>query len=416
MGGGLTMRGAWWRAAAWVCALVACAVASTAARAQEIDAAAKNEVLHALTEHLARQAYVGGVDFRRWPEYLEASRDAIDRAPNATAFAIQVGRALGRFGISHVALIPPEAASTMRRTIRIGIGAEVRPAQGGLRVLGLSPESAAGERGLQPGDVITHVDGERATTPEALEGDSGSVAVLRVRKLSGETREIRVERVLTERRQPAEYRELSERTALIRIPTFNQGYDPFEIEELVARAFWKPGLVIDLRGNGGGKVSNLLHLMSLLAPEGEAFGTPVTNELAARFVEATGGDPSDARAVAAWSTDHLRVPPNESAPYPGRLGVLIDGGSASASEVTSAALRDLRGAVLVGRTSAGALLVSRYLPLPHGFVVQVPVSDYITRGGERPEGVGVKPDIEVERPARGEDAAAAAVMRALEGV
>lgn len=383
------------------------------ARAQEMDAAAKHEVLGALCDHLVRHAYVGGVDFRKLHAYLEANRDAIDRAPNATAFTIQVNRALERFGVSHVMLVPPEAVRGMQRAATIGIGAEVRPAQGGLRVMGLAPDSPARERGLAPGDVITHVDGVRATEPEMLEGTTGSVAVLRVRKVTGEVREVRVERIVTVRRVPAEYRELSEDVALIRIPTFNDGYDPFEIEDLVARAFWKPALVIDLRGNGGGRVAYLLHLLSLLVPEGTPIGTPVTNVLAARFVEATGGDPSDARAVAAWSPEHLEVPENPRAPYPGRVGVLIDGASASASEVTSAALREVRGAVVAGETSAGALLVSTYTPLPHGFLVQAPISDYITIRGERPEGVGVRPDVEAPAGRRGEDPAAAAILRAL---
>ncbi len=407
----MSARGLMVALAAWVLAVVL--GAAREARAQEMDAAAKDEVLHALRDHLVRHAYVGGVDFRKLPAHLEANREAIGRAPNATAFTIQVNRVLERFGVSHVMLVPPDMARGMRRAATIGIGADVRPAQGGLRVLGLTPDSPARERGLAPGDVITHVDGVRATEPEMLEGETGSVAVLRVRKVAGDVLEVRVERVLTVRREPAEYRELAPDVALIRIPTFNDGYDPFEIEDLVARAFWKPALVIDLRGNGGGRVAYLLHLLSLLVAEGTPIGTPVTNVLAARYVEATGGDPSDARAVAAWSPEHLKVPENPRTPYPGRVGVLIDGGSASASEVTSAALREVRGAVVVGATSAGALLVSTYTPLPHGFLVQAPISDYITIRGERPEGVGVRPDMEAPAGRRSEDPAAAAILRAL---
>lgn len=398
-----------------------CAVAFVAlpALAQDarIDHAAKVEVLDALREALTRHAYADGVDFGKWGEHLRTHHDALDDADTTFAFTQAVQRALGEFGVSHVAIVPPEVGRQMERSVTIGIGAETRPASGGLRVLAVMADSAAKDAGLAPGDVITHVDGKRAARPEDLEGAMGSEAVLRVRRLSGGAGEIRVARVITDSREPATLREVSADTMIFHLPTFNTGYDHHEVEDLIARAFWKDNLIIDLRGNGGGRVTNLLHLLSLLVPEGEELGTVVTNDIAARYVEETGGNPADARAVAKWSKDKLRTFPNTFGPYPGKLAVLIDGGSASASEVTTMALRERRGAVVVGARSAGALLVSRYMPLAHGFLVQIPFSDYITTNGERPEGVGIKPDVEAAGAARGkgEDAGVAAALRAVEG-
>lgn len=395
---------------------IASLVLALAAAAQPIDDAAKHAVLDELQTVLVRQAYVGGVNFTLWPKHLAAHREAIDDAGTANQFAGAVNAALSNFGISHLALVPPGVMERAWKTESIGIGVETRAASGGLRVMGVPADSPAAESGLGAGDLIVAVDAKRPTRPEDLEGPADSTAVLRVRKLDGAVREVRVSRRIVDRREPATFRELTDLTALIRVPTFAAGYEDAEVADLVARALPYRNLIIDLRGNGGGRVSSLLQLLSTLVPAETLIGTSVANVTAARYVEATGGDPSDAAAVAAWSPEKSEVPPNTVGPYPGRLAVLIDGRSASASEVTAAALREVRGAVVVGQTSAGALLVSSYLELPGGFRVQTPIRDYITIRGLRPEGVGVKPDIEV-RPGRGErDAPVERARIALEGI
>lgn len=400
----------------WWCVIVVAVLAARAPAQDALTDEAKIEVIHELREVLVRNAYAAGVDFSKMGDHLTKHAGRITKAQGEDAFAQSLNQVLEEFGISHVHVFPPEFSKRMQRQVTIGIGAETRPAQGGLRILGMADDSPAKAAGLAAGDVITHVDGKKAAAPEDLDGPSGSTAALRVRKMAGTVVEVKVARVITEHRVPATFKELTSRTALIHIPTFNTGYEPGEIAGLLEKAFWYPNLVLDLRSNGGGRVTNLLQLLSYLVPEGTEFGTVVTNGSAARFVEETGGDPSDAFAVAKWSKDRMSVPPNPLGPYPGRLAVLIDGGSASASEVTTGALRENRRAVVIGQKSAGALLVSRYMPLPHDFLVQIPFSDYITMGGSRPEGAGIEPDITTKPVRRGEDQAAAAAVAELEGV
>lgn len=386
------------------------------AAAQPIDDATKQLVLDELHTTLVRQAYADGINFTHWPRHLAAHREAVDAAQTHNQFAAAVNAALNKFGISHLGLITPGVVERAWRTQTIGIGIECRAASGGLRVMGVPDDSPAAGTGLAPGDLVVSVDGKRPTKPEDLEGTPDSTAALRVRKLDGSTLEVRIPRKAIQRRDPATFTAVTERTACIRVPTFAAGYEAAEIEDLVTRAMAYPNLVIDLRGNGGGRVSSLRHLLSTLVVAGTVIGTSVSNADAARYVEATGGDPADAAAVAAWSTGKIGVPPNPLGPYPGKIAVLINGASASASEVSSAALREVRGATLVGQTTAGALLVSGYLELPAGFRVQTPTEDYITVGGQRPEGKGVAPDIEC-RPARGEaDACLQRAIVALEGL
>jgi len=386
-------------------------LAAGLAVAGPITPEAKQEVVTQLQEVLSRRAYVGGVDFGTLRAHLEKERPRLDRAQTEEAFAAALQMSLVQFGISHVAIMPPRVLEAAHKTAEVGIGAATRPAPGGLRVLGVPSDSPAAKAGLKGGDIIIEVDGHRAEDASVLEGPSGSEVVLRVRRLSGQIDEVRVTRRLTDRRTRSTLRRVSDRTVMIRIPSFAGEYVPTEIESLFDEAFESENLILDLRGNGGGAVTNMSHLLGFFLPEGTPVGTPVSSQLAAAYVGETGEDPADAAAVAAWSKDEkFRAGPNLMGPYPGRVAVLIDGGSASASEVTSSALREVRGVVLVGSKSAGALLVSMYVDLPQGFTAQIPICDYITVKGFRPEGTGIEPDIQADRG----DAGVKAAQMALE--
>lgn len=376
---------------------------------------AKQAVVNSLQETLTRQAYVAGVNFGELRDHLLREEDRLRSATTEEAFAAALNESIRNFGISHVGIMPPMRDRRREGPAVIGVGVHVRPAPGGVRVVGFADEGAGAKDVLKAGDVIVLVDGRKPQSGADLEGKIGSVAVLKVRKLSGAVVEVRLPRVLVESpRTRATMRELSSRTVLIRVPTFGGDYDPSEIEALFERAFWYEGVVLDLRGNGGGAVTHLLHLLSFFLPEGTHVGTPVSNAVAAGYVAETGGDPSDAAKVAAWSPHKFTVSENAFGPYPGRVAVLLDGGSASASEVSSCALRELRGATIVGSKSAGALLVSTHADLAEGFSAQIPISDYITIRGFRPEGMGVEVDIMADAPRGKEDPGASAARRALE--
>jgi carboxyl-terminal processing protease len=84
-----------------------------------------------------------------------------------------------------------------------------------------------------------------------------------------------------------------------------------------------------------------------------------------------------------------------SARYAGRVAVLIGPGSASASEIFAHVMKNEKRATLVGRRTAGAVIVSRFYGLPGGGRMQIPIQDYLGVDGERLEGRGVEPEITV---------------------
>ena len=366
---------------------------------EEFGPALKEQILAQVQDHIARQVYVHGVEFGDWPRHVARYANAIENAQTPDQFARALNEALERFGISHASIVPPRMARDLggASTSEIGIGVSLRPASGGgLRVVGVPDDSGASGL-LNPGDVILTIDGKRAKNEADLAGEVDSIALVRVRRVKGgATEEVGVTRkARAPEFAPVGFRLVDDDAAYLSIATFSDGYDEATIaqrfEEIKGRSF----LVLDLRGNGGGRVTNFLHLLTFFFEPGTRVGIPVGSEDAAKFVLSTGLPPSDAFLVAAWMKDGYVVEEDRSARFAGAVAVLIDGGSASASECTASALRELRRAPLVGSRSSGALLVSRFFPLPGGFAMQAPVMDYITVRGFRPEGVGLAPDITV---------------------
>jgi carboxyl-terminal processing protease len=155
-------------------------------------------------------------------------------------------------------------------------------------------------------------------------------------------------------------------------------------------------LIIDLRGNGGGEIGNLRHLLGYLTPFDKPVGTFIDRSIADDYTKAIHGDIKDLAAIAKWTKKKLRPIVDQNVPiFTGTIAVLIDGQSGSASEIAAQGLRDVLGSKVLGSKSAGAVLVSLYVGATNGFMLQFPLSDYVTIHGVRLEGLGVTPDIVV---------------------
>ncbi len=189
------------------------------------------------------------------------------------------------------------------------------------------------------------------------------------------------------------------------------------IEKLMVEARKAKNIIIDLRSNGGGAVSNLGHLLGLFIDSEKPVGTFINKRALQQYTIATKEETPDVVKVAEWYTRKFRPQRNrdkELKPYEGKVAVLINRGSASASEIFAAALKDVGNAKVVGSTSRGAVLASVYGRLPHGFEIQYPVSDYVTIKGVRLEGNPVKPDSEAAgRPTPESDPVVQAAIKAL---
>lgn len=381
--------------------------ASVGAWAQDLNADQKAAILAGIKEVVETRAFVPGVDFSQWSTFLAKKQEDLDKATTVPAFGQVINQALRDFGFSHIRLLSPRAAANRNRTSVITSGATVAETEkGGLEVRAVRENSPAAAAGIKQGEVIVTVDGTPAKAPTQLEGDEGRRLNLEVKAADGATRKVDVElkRISTVREETLTW--LTDKVAVLKIYTFGAGYGRERIEKLVNEANAKADtLAIDLRSNGGGAVNNLNHLLSLLMPDQTIYGTFVSKRLYDQFKEANKDKEPTLENVVEWAPSKTRTRLRPSVtPFAGKIAVLINRGSASASEITAAALKENRSAVVLGSRSAGAVLASVFRTLPEGFSLQYPVSDYVTVKGVRLEGNPLQPDHEVTgRPEEGKD-------------
>lgn len=290
------------------------------AASQPIEAEQKAEVLNKVKDILTETAFVPGVSFDKWTEFLEARQTELNETTDKRRFVVLINRTLREFGVSHITV------SFVRK----------KDGTGGLALQGQDPQVPA---------------------PQELEW-------------------------------------IDDKTVRLRLRTFNDGYDRKAIEKLFVDAAKAETMIVDLRGNGGGAVSNLQHFLSLLLPPRTEVGTMVSRRIAKAFEEATHGDATNGLEVAKWTDRKFRTATLTTPPFKGKIAVLTSRGSASASEICAAALKEHLQAPIVGMRTAGAVLVSRIIALPEGLEMKVPTADFYTSTYRRLEGNPLIPDAE----------------------
>lgn len=390
--------------------LVAAAVvfaqpAAPASALRPVTEQAKARVLTKVQTILTKYAFVPGVDFDTFPDMLKSERERLEVAKTDVEFASAVNSALRKYGLSHISLFTPSFGEQRRTQKKAGLGIRVEPTPKGLVITSLVGGAAAEQAGLLPGDLIVSCDGKPVTGVEGLAGDDGQKSTLVVSRIAGgvaKQLKIEVTRRVFSTAIP-ESLTMKNQTAVVTIPSFDNGYDRDNVDRIMTEAVKAKSLVLDLRGNGGGRVTNLLHLAGYLIPKEQAMGVWVSRETAKRY-EKEHGPTKDVVAISQLSSQEVEPFPAAVEPFLGPVAVLINGGTGSASEMMAAALQELKGAQVIGQKSAGAVLASimREVEGGDGFWIQYPLLDYVTSKGIRLEGRGVTPAVVRPTPRFGE--------------
>ena len=289
----------------------------------------------------------------------------------------------------HSGYMPPESFQDMQVDTRGafgGLGIEVTQEDGFVKVVSPMDGTPASEAGIQSGDFITHVDGEAIlglTLSEAVDkmrGPVGSeVSLTVVRNLDEEPFDIVIIRDVI--KLTAARVRVEDDVIIVRVTTFNEQTTPNikkgikeKIEELSGKDNVS-GFIIDLRNNPGGLLSEAISVSDMFLNQGEIVSTRGRNNGQAKRYSASKGDLAENKPII----------------------VLINGGSASASEIVAGALQDHKRAVILGTKSFGKGSVQSVIPLGENGAMRLTTARYYTPSGRSIQALGVVPDIIVEQ-------------------
>ena len=292
----------------------------------------------------------------------------------------------------HSSYLSPKATADMRVQTRGefgGLGIEVTQQDGFVKVVSPIDGTPADAAGIEAGDFITHVDGETVlglTLNQAVEmmrGPVGSEIIITVVR-EGEDEPFDVSIIRDTIKLTAVRSRVEGSSVVLRITTFNDQTYP-NLSDGIAKQVEElggidnvNGFVLDLRNNPGGLLSQAIRVSDAFLEKGE-------------IVSTRGRDPQDGDRYNASPDDLAEGKP---------IVVLINGGSASASEIVAGALQDHRRAVVVGTRSFGKGSVQTVMPLGGEGAIRLTTARYYTPSGRSIQALGVSPDIIVEQPRR----------------
>lgn len=241
-------------------------------------------------------------------------------------------------------------------------------------------DGPAYKAGMLPGDILTKIDGEDISTWDIdlavkhMKGEQGTVVEVEVWRSSvGEYVDLTITRDLVEV-ETVTYEMLDDSIGYIYVMQFDEiTTQQFETALNSLKAQGMKGLVVDIRDNGGGLLTTVCDMLDLFLEEDDLIVYTL--------------DKYDTKEeIFAHKGSIGKIP----------MAILVNGYSASASEIFSGALQDYGLATIVGTQSFGKGIVQSIIPLMDGSAVKLTVSTYYTPKGRNIHGTGITPDVEVE--------------------
>jgi len=289
----------------------------------------------------------------------------------------------------HSGFLPPRSYEDMQIDTKGsfgGLGIEVTQEEGFVKVVSPMDDTPAFRAGVEAGDYITHIDGEPilglslSEAVEKMRGPVGEKIVITIVRVS-EDEPFDVTIVRDTIKLVAARVRYEDNVVIMRVSTFNEQTIP-NLKDGVKKVLQENngmrnvnGFILDLRNNPGGLLSEAVSVSDLFLNEGE-------------IVSTRGRTDSDMDRFTASKGDLAEGLP---------LIVLINGGSASASEIVAGALQDHSRAILVGTKTFGKGSVQTVVPLVGDVAMRLTTARYFTPSGRSIQAMGVSPDIIVEQ-------------------
>ena len=291
------------------------------------------------------------------------------------------------YGDPYTSFLEPADAESFAEDISgnfSGVGMEVGMRDNLITVIAPLPDTPAEQAGIIAGDVLIRIDDtstEGMSIDEAVDrirGEKGTTVTLTIYR-EGETEFREMEIVRDTITIPTIKTEVQGDTFIIALYTFNAISDA-EMQNAL-REYVQSGkgnLILDLRGNPGGYLQSAVAISSYFLPTGKV------------VVREHFGDNQEDQVYRSLGKELGRFAPE-------KMVVLVDGGSASASEIVAGALQEHGAATLIGSQTFGKGSVQELIALPDGSSLKVTVARWLTPNGVSISESGLTPDIEVER-------------------
>lgn len=270
--------------------------------------------------------------------------------------------------------------ASLNGDIGAGIGIEMALRDGYVRVLRTLPDNPAQKAGIKAGDIIYKIDNQEVYADSAdviaakLRGEPGTEVKLTVIR-DGEELSFNLKRETIN--NVSAYVEYSNKTAIITVTRFDNNTGTL-VRNIVNQEFADKQIekvILDLRNNGGGYVSAAKELLSLWID-----GDPILIQKSKNHTdETTYANRGQAKLA--------NIP----------TIVLVNGATASASEIVAGALKDYEKATIIGETTFGKGVVQTLLNQSGGAILKVTTARWYTPNGNSINGDGIKPDVEIER-------------------
>lgn len=270
-----------------------------------------------------------------------------------------------------------------------GLGIEVTMENGVVKVVSPIDDTPASKAGLKPGDYITHIDGEQVIgmslndAVDKMRGKVGTKVKLTVRRVNEKPLEVTLKREEI-KIQSVKSDVKGGDVVYIRITSFSEDTDKM-VEKALNKAKKEhkgnlKGLVLDVRNNPGGLLDQAVGVSDLFLDKGEIVSTRSKNVEDTVKYSAKAGDIAENMPIV----------------------VLVNDGSASASEIVAGALQDHKRAVILGEKTFGKGSVQTVIPLGQYGAMRITTARYYTPSGRSIQATGIVPDVLV-KPAKVEE-------------
>ena len=325
---------------------------------------------------ISREYYEPSLNNQNWYRWKEHYRNKIKTDEDAR---VAIDTMIASLNEPYTRFMPKKDFEDLTTSITskiYGIGVNIYSNAGKIEIFNVMPATPADFAQLKQGDIITAVNGKDingmnvSDVAAIVRGPENSVVELTI---------LRNNKKLTKKIKRKEIKIKSVKSSIldnhigyIQILSFMSGTTPNEFLEALENTKNTDSLILDLRGNTGGLLDNAVFIADMFINNGTIVDIIYRN-----------GYKKSIKAQDEHFGMHKPVV------------VLVNGASASASEILSGALKDTHKATLVGRKTFGKGLVQKVVPLPNQTGVNVTIARYLTPNGTDINKLGIKPDIEV---------------------